>query len=210
MATLRDLLDDLNDRLNDADDAAGAGLVNKTRYINHGVRAMYPKVYQSVSDSSLVIVEDTYEYSLPASFDDAKIVRVDLETDEASGMYQSLYNYEILPVLDDKLLLLQDPDLLVHPGAKIRIVGVQALSALAGEADVYTGPPGTEELPVWYALGLALSRRVEDRTLYTRFSTTVAQNGVGLESLMGAASFAFAQFELLLDRHEMPLPAQAS
>ena len=40
-------------------------------------------------------------------------------------------------------------------------------------------------------------------------ATTAAQNGVDIEQMMVSSQFAFGQFELLLDRHEMPIPAQA-
>lgn len=209
MATLRQLLDDLNDRLNDPNDAAGAGLANKTRYLNHGLRAMYPKVYQTVLDSTLVVAADTYEYALPAVFANARLIRVEVETGNASNRYVHLYNFEIVPSLTDKILQLDAEELLAAPGARFRILAAKPLTEMAVEGDDFTGPPGTEEIPVWYALGLALSRRVEDRTAYTRYSTTNGQNGVDISEMMAASQFAFGQFELLLDRYEMPLPAQA-
>lgn len=209
MATLQDLLDDLNDRLNDANNAAGAGEANKIRYINNGIRATYPRLYRTLSDTSLLIAADTYEYTLPATFDHARMVRVEVETGNATDRYTHLYDFEIVPLQESKILRLDHLELPVDTGSRIRLIGVQPLTALALTTDTYDGPPGTEEIPVWYAFGLAMGRRLEDRLLHTRFSTTAAMNGVDINEIMNANQFAFAQFELLLDRHAMPLPAQA-
>lgn len=208
MPTLADLLADLNDRLDDADSSAGIGRDKKVRYINHGLRAMYPKIYESVRDSSLVVVDDEYEYALPAAFDHATITRVQLESASGSNRYGHLYEYEIHPTLTDKVLELDHTVLPVEAGARFRIFAVKPLTELSLDADVYTGPPNTQEIPVWYALGLALGRGIEPRSDHTRYSSTAAQNGVDLDELMTASQFAFAQFELLLERHQMPLPTQ--
>lgn len=209
MATMQTLLDDLNDRLNDVNNAAGAGEANKMRYINHGIRAMYPKVYRTVVDSSLVVAADTFEYELPATFDHAKIVRVEIEVDQDNGRFAHLDNFEIVPTLPDKKLRIDSVELPVETGALIRVVGVRPMTELTTVGSTYDGPPGTEEIPVWYALGLVLSRRIEDRTVHTRYATAHARNGVGIDEMWSSAQFAFGQFELLLDRYEMPLPAQA-
>lgn len=209
MATLQDMLDDLNDRLADANNAAGAGEAAKIRYINHGLRAMYPRVYRTVSDNSLVIAADTYEYTLPATLDFARIFRVEIETGSGTARYTHLYDYEIVPTQENKIIRLDALELPVDTGAKLRVFGAQPLTALVATNHVYDGPPGTEEIPVWYALGLVLSRRLENRVDYTRYATNVAGNGVDINEVMNASQFAFAQFELLLDRHALPFPAQA-
>ena len=209
MATLQELLDDLNDRLNDANNAAGAGEANKIRYINSGIAAMYPKVYKTVSDSTLVIAEDTWEYELPATFDHARIVRVEVETSSTSNRFIHLYDFEIVPTQENKILRLDHLEMPVDADSRIRVVGVRPLTPLAATTDTYDGPPGTEEIPVWYAFGRVLGRRLEDRMGHTRYSTTAAMNGVDINEIMNASQFAFAQFELLLDRYALPLPAQA-
>jgi hypothetical protein len=92
-------------------------------------------------------------------------------------------------------------------GTKIRVTSAVPLTPFATSASTYDGPPITEELPVWYALGVATGRRLEDRADYRRYSVIAAQNGVDISELMNAAQFPFVQFELLLDRYAMPLPA---
>lgn len=209
MVLLQSLLDDLNDRLNDANNAAGAGEAAKIRWINSGQAAMYPKIFKTVSDDSTLIVADTYEYTLPATFDYSKIVRVELESGEATNRFVHLFDFEIIPLQTGKVVRLDHLELPVAAGARIRVSAVKPLTAMTSTGSTYEGPPGTEEIPVWYALGLALGRRLEDRIVHTRYSTTAAANGVDIEEIMSASQFAFAQFELLLERHSMVLPAQA-
>lgn len=209
MALLQSLLDDLNDRLNDANNAAGAGEAAKIRWINSGQAAMYPKIFKTVSDDSTLIVADTYEYTLPATFDYSKIVRVELESGEATNRFVHLFDFEIIPLQTGKVVRLDHLELPVAAGARMRVSAVKPLTAMTSTGSTYEGPPGTEEIPVWYALGLALGRRLEDRIVHTRYSTTAAANGVDIEEIMSASQFAFAQFELLLERHSMVLPAQA-
>lgn len=208
MATLRDLLDDLNDRLQDANDAAGVGLVTKTRYINRGIAAMWPRIYRTAVDDSITLAADTFEYDIPASVgDEAEIFRVEIEDVNAPGLrYIELDQFDIVPSITDRVLQL--PTVPTHMvGATVRITAAVPLSHLALVADTFNGRRIHEELPVWYALGLALSRQIENRTDHTRYATVDARNGVDIQETMGAAGFAFAQFEAMLERMAMPWPA---
>lgn len=207
MTTLADIRTDLSDRI---DDTVGA-LPNATRdrYINHGIRAMWPKIYQTLSDTTLELIEDTFEYTIPAAFNNAKIIRVELEIGDGEGRYIHLYDYEIVPLQESKILALKQVELPAAVGSRIRIIGARPLATLSADADVFEGPPGTEEIPVWYALGVILSRGIEPRTNYARYTTTVAANGVDIEEVMATSQFCFSQFQTLLDQYEMPLPAQA-
>lgn len=210
MATLQDLLDDLNDRLNDANNAAGAGEANKIRWINRGISAMWPRVFRTVVDSTLVVATDTFEYSIPAAVgDEGEIFRVEIEDQSApSTRFVELDGFDVVPLVDGRTLQL--PSWLASGstvGAQVRISAAKPLSQLVDTTDVFDGRAIHEELPVWYALGLALSRRIEDRTVHTRLSTIDSRNGVDINEQMGAAGFAFAQFEAMLDRLAMPWPA---
>lgn len=205
MATGLDLLTDLKDRID---------LVNEPitdtvllRYLNHGISAMWPKVYQTAIDTSVVLVTNGYEYAVPAAVGDhALITRIDVESDAASNRYMPFEDVELIPTQTGKILTMgYTPS---YVGSRIRFVSAKRVSPIDATADVYTGPPGTEEIPVWYALGLVLSRGVEPRTDYKRYSTTVAANGVDLEEMIITAQYAFAQFELLLERASMPVPSR--
>lgn len=205
MATAQTLLDDLNDRLNDANNAAGAGEANKLRWLTHGLRAMWPSVYRTVVDTAEVTASGDFESPIAAGTGNyARVVRIDVETGASTGIYHILDDYDLLPQITSQVIRLRSTP--APAGAKLRVHTAVPLTALTANNTPYDGPPVTEELPVWYALGLALSRRIEDRSVHTRFSSTEAgYNGVDINELMNASQFAFAQFELMLDRLAMPM-----
>lgn len=207
MSTLADFLADLNDRIDDEDNDQVTE-AKKIRYINHGLRAMWPRVYVTTSDDSLEIATDTYEYAIPAAVGDhAMITRLEIETGDATDRFVKLDDYQILPVQTGKKLILDR--IPVEVGSRIRIASAKRVAELAATGDTYDGPPGTEEIPIWYALGLVMGRRQENRIDFTRYSTVAAENGVDINEVMNSAQFCFAQFELLLDRAAMPLPGRA-
>lgn len=200
MADLQDLLDDLNDRLGDANNAAGAGLVAKTRWINYGINAMWPKIYKDVEDE-IELVADTYEYAIDGSFNNGQIYRVSVE--DTYGRFITTDGYVVDKRRD---LFLSFPRLPGLVGNTVRVQGVARISPLALVTDVYDGTSSSEELPVLYAMGISANRRTDKRLDYERAATTTAQNGVDINEVMNASQFWFAQFELLLQRLEMPWP----
>lgn len=210
MATGQTFLDDLNDRLNDVDNAAGMGEAAKLRLINRGIAAMWPRIFRTVADDSIAIVTDQYEYDIPAAVgDEGEIFRVELEdVNAANTRFVELDGYDIVPLITGRTLQL--PSWVVgasNDGALIRISAALPLSQLASTASTFDGRAIHEELPVWYALGVALSRRIEDRVDYTRYSTIDARNGVDISEQMLTSQFCFSQFEAMLERMQMPWPA---
>jgi hypothetical protein len=208
MATMQDLLDDLNDRLNDANNAAGAGEANKIRWINRGIAAMWPRIYKTVVDSTIELATDTYEYAIPTAVgDESEIFRVEIEDlTTTNDRFVELDGYDIVPALTGRTLQLPSVPS-SWDGARIRITAAKPLARLATTGSTFEGRQIHEELPVWYALGLALARRIEDRTQHTRYSTVAAQNRVDVDEQMLSSQFAFSQFETLLERMQMPWPA---
>jgi hypothetical protein len=208
MATCGDMLDDLNDRIQDPGNSQ-LSEATKIRFLNHGVRATWPKLYKTARDTTLVFATDTYEYNVPSAVgSNTKIVRVEMEVGVASGRYVDLYDFDIIPGLTDPILSLRMTSV-PTAGARIRITAAKRLTDFVNTASTYDGPIGTEELPVLYALGLVAGRQLDDRLDHKRYSTVAAINGVGPEDLMGASQFWFGQYEMLLDRFAMPLPAPA-
>ena len=206
---MQDLLDNLNDFLNDSNNAAGIGEAVKMRYINRGVAAMWPRIYRTVTDSTIVLAANTYEYFIPAGVgDESEIFRVEVEdTTVTNGRFVELDRFDIVPVLTSRVLQLPVAPTGSLVGANVRITAAKPLSRMAATGTVFDGRQIHEELPVWYALGLALSRRLEDRTLHTRYATIDGRNGVDINEQIGTASYAFAQFEAMLERMAMPWPA---
>lgn len=210
MSTLSDLLADLNDRLNDESNQQ-VPKPSKVRYLNHGIRAMWPRVYRTARDSSLTIADGTWEYAIPAAVGtNSRILAVEVEHEADSGRFYPSQNYHIVPGLSDPILVFEDPTLPGEVGSHIRITAAVQLTELVGDTDTYDGPPGTEELPVLYAFGLAMSRRLDDRVDHRRFPSVTGANGVTPDTIMTASQFAFAQFELLLERFTMPLPVETA
>lgn len=204
MATLQVLIDDLNQRLGDVTNAADVGEPTKIRWLAHGVRAMWPKVYRTVVDTSLSIVANTYEYALPATFDDAEIFRVEVKVGPALERWARVDNYIIDRRTSKMLVFEQLPGI---AGATLRIHAALPPTVPTAAASTLDFPDRFNELPVWYALGLAMQGGQQDRLNYKRYSTVAARNGVDVGELMSSAQFCFSQFELLLDRLAMPWPA---
>jgi hypothetical protein len=212
MTTGADLIDDLRDRLNDAADTQ-VPITTKIRFLNRGMAAMWPRIFRIARDSTLVLVDATYEYTIPATVAQGRVLTVELESGASSGRYTHLNRYDIIPSLTVPTLVLLDQSLPAPAGAKVRITSAERLTPLAGAtyaavgAETYSGPSGTEELPVLYAMGLCTARVLDDRMDYTRYSATQQNNSVDSNDIMQVSQFWFAQFELLLDRMQMPLPA---
>ena len=202
MTTAATLLADLNDRINDVSNAQVTE-ATKILYLNDGMRAMWPKIYRTVQDVSQVLAVDDYEYTIPTASDYGHVVRVDVESGIATNIYSPLQDYEIYNLMAGKVIRLKSVP--APYGARFRVTSVVPLTDFATSASVYDGPPNTLELPVWYALGIVASRRVEDRLDHKRYSTTASNNGVDPQEMMNVSQFAFAQFEMLLDRFQMPL-----
>jgi hypothetical protein len=210
MATLQNLLDDLNDRLNDAGNQQ-APEATKIRAINHGIRATWPRLYRTARDSTLAIIDDQWEYEIPAAISsNTKLLAVEVESELGSARFYPVQNYRVVPGLTDPILVFEDPSLPAEVGSLIRLTVARQLTELALVADTYDGPSGTEELPVLYALGQIMSRRLDDRIDHRRYPSTSGTNGVTPDTIMTASQFAYAQFELLLERFTMPLPVETA
>jgi hypothetical protein len=206
MATQQDLIDDLRDRLNDGTDSQYP-LTTKTRSLNRGMAAMFPKIFQTVRDATTVLATDTFEYALPAAVKKGKLLMVEVETTATSSRFKRLARYEIVPSVTDPLLVLEEANLPSAVGAAIRFTAALPLTAFTSTmGDTYTGPDGTEELPVLYAMGLCTARALDDRMDYQRYSVTNQVSGIDAVDLMTASQFWFAQFEMLLERFQIPLP----
>lgn len=208
MATLLNFLDDLRDRLNDATDTQ-VPKPNKVTYINHGIRATWPRLYRTTRDATTTMVTGTWEYAIPSIVgDNGKLLRVEVEAVAGGGRFSDFNEYLIVPGLTNPLLQILGGALPGGgSGAKIRFTAAKPLTILVGDSDVYDGPAQSDELPVLYAMGLALTRRLDDRLDHRRLSSTLGTNQVGPDEIMTAGQFNFAQFELLLERMALPLPA---
>jgi hypothetical protein len=137
------------------------------------------------------------------------MLAVQIETGFTDGEYFESYNHQILPGAAP-ILRFPGNVLPAESGARVRLSATIPLTLFAvgeqGQADSYTGPVGTDQIPVLYAMGLWTATRVDSRLVHETYSTTQALNSVDSLDLMSASQFWMGQFELLLDRLSMPTP----
>jgi hypothetical protein len=211
VSSAQEMIDDLRDRLNDQGDTQ-VPFPTKVRFLNRGQAAMYPRIFRMVRDTTLVLTSGQFEYTFPAGVGTGKVLTMEVESTPSSSRYTSLGRYDIIPSLDAPTLVLLDQELPAAAGSSMRITTADRLKPFvaadyaASASQLYTGPAGTEELPVLYAMGLATARALDDRMDYTRYSATQVNNTVDPNDIMQVSQFWFAQFELLLDRLQMPYP----
>lgn len=215
MSTAADMVDDLRDRLNDVGDTQ-VPFATKVRFLNRGQAAMFPRIFKTVRDTTLALIAGQYEYQFPAGVGTGKVLTVEMETTPTSSRYTPLVRYGIIPSITTPILTIEDTDLPSAAGSCIRITTADRMDPFVAttyaiaQTIPYTGPAGTEELPVLYAMGLATARALDDRMDYTRYSATQQNNNVDPNAIMQVSQFWFAQFELLLDRLQMPFPVASN
>jgi hypothetical protein len=211
MSTAAEMVDDLRDRLNDAGDTQ-VPLATKVRFLNRGQAAMWPRIFKVVRDSTLVIISNQFEYTFPPGIGTGKVMTIEVETDATSSRFVPLVRYDIIPSLTAPTLVMLDTQLPAAVGSSIRVTTADRMDPFVGatyaalQSVIYTGPTGSEELPVLYAMGLATARVLDDRMDYTRYSATQVNGAVDPNDIMQVSQFWFAQFELLLDRLQMTFP----
>jgi len=209
MATLTNLLDDLRDLLSDSGDTKYTE-ARKIRYINAGQRAMFPDVYRILQDATEVLVTDQYEHAVPAALNEGVLLGVELETTASSSDFNQLDGrvFDLVPnaSFGNTLVFKNTNELPGVAGAAIRFTAAVPLTELTTGADTYSGPAITQDLPVLYAMGLAMARDLEARLNYYRFSTTQALNGTVLEDFSTSSAYWFEQFSKQLAKVKMPMP----
>lgn len=206
-----DMIDDLRDRLNDASDTQ-VPFATKMRFLNRGQAAMFPRIYKVVRDNTMTLQDGVYEYTLPAGSGTGKVLTVEIESDNGSDRYTPLTRYDLIPSTTAPTIVLLDESLPSAVGAQMRVTTAERLTPFAAAAyaasqsESYSGPAGTEELPILYAMGLITARPLDDRMAYNRYVASQQPGSIGPGDIMQVSQFWFSQFEILLDRLQMPFP----
>lgn len=210
MAFVSELFDQFRDLIGDTDDTQ-IPFATKKLWLNRGIARLWPRIGRFTSDVSLAIVEDQYHYDLPAGFSDGMLLSVEVET-ENDDEFDRLDRYDVIwgdEDLDGKLVLLAP---LPEEGKLIRlryyapIPAITAASYAAAGSEAWTGPDRAMGLPVLYAMGMSVARKVDGRQDTETYSTTQALNGVTDQDIMAASQMWFGQFEFELAQMERPLP----
>jgi hypothetical protein len=208
VSTQATLWTDLRLRLNDPNDTQFTK-AQKMAMLNSGMAAMWPRIYRVVRDSTLALIADTFEYEIPTTYDGGKLLQVEVETANLSGRYgRSVpYWYQFHPTAP--YIQFDQVDIPREAGSKIRLTMAMPLTPFTESTngtETYTGPAGTEELPVLYAMGIAAAVPLDDRLDHNKYSTVNVLGNPQPVDMMTASQFWFAQFELMLERWALPMP----
>lgn len=218
MAFVSEIFDQIRDQLDDTADSQVA-FATKKLYANMGIRRMFSGgsgIWRLVTDSTVALVDDTFEYAIPStvSASGGRIVSVEVETELSSAQYTRLTHYDVIPGDEDLAgrLIFTGPYLPSEEGALVRIRAavpcsqISAATYVAAQSETWAGPDAAIHLPALYALGMIAARRLDNRQDHTRYSTTQASNSVQDQDIMQSSQLWLAQFELELDAMSRPLP----
>lgn len=209
MAFVSELFDQMRDLLNDASDTQ-VPFATKKLYLNRGIARMWPRIF-SVRTATITFLADTTELALTAAIAEGLILSVEREVVAGEGWWIPYEAYDIRAGDEDLAGVITLP-YNSGPGFDLRIKYVAAVpliaaaSYTAAQSETWTGPDRAMGLPVLYAMGMAVARKLDDRQDTSRYSTTQALNGVTDQDIMGASQMWFGQFEAELAELERPLP----
>lgn len=211
MAFVSELFDQLRDLLNDASDNQ-VSYANKKLWLNRGIQMLWPGVYRVVVDTSITVVDQVWDYTLPAAVADGMILSVEAETEVGSNRFVRYEDYDIIDGDEDQagvfrfsgVLPLEGIDLRIRYAAPIPIIS--AANYAAAGSETWSGPDRARHVPVFYAAAMIAARKIDDRQDHTRYTTTDALNGVTDQDIMSAFQMWMGQFELELDKLSRPHP----
>lgn len=205
-----EMFDQVRDLLNDSGDTQ-VSFATKKMYLNRGIAQLWPTVGRMLTESFAVVANQrNYSLTNGGGPSDGLILAVEMTDD--NGEYERFDDYDILPGDEDRAAIFVLTGIMPTTGMTIRIryltyiPSISAASYAAAQAETWTGPDKAIHLPVLYAMAMIAMRRIDDRTDYTRYSTTQAQNGVDDQDIMNSATTWMGQFELELGKMETPLP----
>ena len=209
---LAELIDEMRDLLGDATDTL-VPFSSKVRYLNLGLAAMYPKIWQITRDTSITISSlTTREYTIPAAIASGQLLTVELETGSATGVYPRVSKYDIISPWTTPIITIAE-DLTDRVGARLRLTAATQITkfvaadyAAAGSV-LFTGPPMAQGLPVLYAMSMSMTRILNARMSYDKLSVQIQNNAVGPNDIMASSNFWMGQFLSQLDQLEMPFPS---
>lgn len=212
MAFVSEIFDQVRDLLNDSGDTQ-VTFAQKKLYVNNGIRRMWPHCYRVVTDLTVVLVANTFEYNLPADLANGDLLSVFVETDIASGQYVRLSYFEIYELSNTNKVIWFPNNTLPSPaGSRVRLNWAEPISLVAAatyvaaQAETWNGREDQIQLPAYYAAALIAARKIDDRQDTSRYSTTQAFNGVTDSDLMEASQMWMGQFELELAQQGRPFP----
>ena len=208
-------IDQLRDLLEDAADSQ-ISFLRKQYYLNQGIRAMWPRVYQIVADATTQFVDDQYEYTIPAAVRNGRYILFEKST-AADDDYFYPMDYEDFKIKPgaggaDILQLGFDPNSTWEDGyiritAALPLTAYAAATYTASQTTAYTGPDVTAEGPVLYAMSRIAAIPLDDRMDYGRFSVQAQNRAASPQEHLAVSAYWLDEFERRLDEWKMTMPA---
>ncbi len=167
--------------------------------LNTGLRMMFPQVWQTITDTSITIVTNQYDYPLPVVFNDPRVSLIGVEFQEYPN---STYRFRPLGTYRRVgNVTLQVPGAnSLPPGTNLRLTYAGPYKSLSDLEDQLT------PLPIWYAKGYLLSNKEIVRVRYSTSNVTQDEAANPVGSSQNAGQFFFNQFYQALNQLKRPMP----
>jgi len=209
-----DQIDQLRDLLEDAADSQ-ITFLRKQWYLNAGMRAMWPRIHQIVTDSTDQFIDDTYEYTIPATVRGGRMVLIEKSNATDDDFFYP-FDYDEYEVKHgaggaDVLVLKFDPGSTWEDGylrytAALPLTAYASANYTAAQSEVYTGPDYTVEGPVLYAMSRIGAIPLDDRMDYGRLSVQAQNRSATPQEHLAVSAYWLDEFERRVDEWKMALP----
>jgi len=210
-----EMIDELRDLLEDSDDSQ-VSFLRKQVYLNAGMRAMWPRIHQIVSDATQTFTDDTYEYTLPAAVRGGRMLTIEKskvsDTDFFYMMDFDDYEIKHAAAGANILVLKWDPGSTWGDTGVIRYTTALPLTAFASanytaaQTEAYTGPDYTAEGPALYAMSRISAFPLDNRMDYGRLSVQQQNRAANPQEHLAVSAYWLDEFERRVDEWKMPLP----
>lgn len=164
-----------------------------------GLRAMFPVVWQTQTDTSIAMSVNQWDYTLPTIFNDPRICLYEVEVlvvPQAYERYQPIGRWRRV----GNTILQLPTSQYYPPGSTVRLTFAGPYQSLADLEDQLL------QLPLWYAKGVLISNKEIVRVRFDSASATQDQQTAPVGSLQNAGTFFLRQFETELARLHRPMP----
>lgn len=209
MAKVSEMFDQLRDLISDQADAQ-VTFANKKLYLNRGIARMWPIIRGQNESEDIILVAGQTDY--PYDWTDRLLTSVEISSEVGGSDFNRFVQYDIVTDDFSGSGVLRVRLSTASTGYTIRLRTLTPISPIsaadytAAQSEDWSGDTRSIGLPVLYAMGMIAARKLDDRQDTTRYSTTVAMNGVTDTGIMTASNFWFGQFEAELLAMERPLP----
>lgn len=207
-------IDQIRDFLVDPTDTQVA-FAMKVHYLNMGLRAMYPRVFRIVTDSTDVWESDVYYYPLPATVRGGHLFLIEGSTSADTDYFRPLdYDeYDVIPGAAgaDQLSITWNPGS-TYAGGYIRYHAAMphtkyvAANYAASQSLVYEFPDYTVEGPVLYAMSRIMAVPLDRRMDYTRHSVQNMNRAASPQEIVSVSAYWLDEFERRVEEWRMALP----